>query len=156
MCVFNTLYLFTYKFTVYVRMTINSFSWFKYLMISWRVNSVILIVCVCTQLCLTLWDPMNCNPPGSSVHGIFQARILEWVATSSSRDWTHVSWISRLVFFFFFTTSHLESPSVIVPASLIFINIWRCVSSIENSLSCLLIYQTARWVLSLISFLSNI
>ena len=156
MCVFNTLYLFTYKFTVYVRMTINSFSWFKYLMISWRVNSVILIVCVCTQLCLTLWDPMNCNPPGSSVHGIFQARILEWVATSSSRDWTHVSCISRLFFFFFFTTSHLESPSVIVPASLIFINIWRCVSSIENSLSCLLIYQTARWVLSLISFLSNI
>ena len=155
MGVFNTLYLFTYKFTVYVRMTINSFSWFKYLMISWRVNSVILIVCVCTQLCLTLWDPMNCNPPGSSVHGIFQARILVWVATSSSRDWNHVSCISRL-FFFFFTTSHLESPSVIVPASLIFINIWRCVSSIENSLSCLLIYQTARWVLSLISFLSNI
>ena len=135
-------------------MTINSFSWFKYL-ISWRVNSVILIVYVCTQFCLTLWDPMNCNPPGSPVHGIFQARILEWVATSSSRDWTHVSCISRL-FFFFFTASHLESPTVIVPASLIFINIWRCVSSIENSLSFLLIYQTARWVLSLISFLSNI
>ena len=29
---------------------------------------------------LTLWDPMNCSPPGSSVHGILQARILEWVA----------------------------------------------------------------------------
>ena len=32
------------------------------------------------QLCLTLWDPMDCSPPGSSVHGIVQARILEWVA----------------------------------------------------------------------------
>ena len=37
------------------------------------------------QSCLTLYDPMDCNPPGSSAHGIFQARILEWVATSCSR-----------------------------------------------------------------------
>ena len=34
------------------------------------------------QSCLTLCDPMDCNPPGSSVHGIFQARIPEWVAIS--------------------------------------------------------------------------
>ena len=33
----------------------------------------------------TVCDPVDCNPPGSSVHGIFQARILEWVASSSSR-----------------------------------------------------------------------
>ena len=32
------------------------------------------------QSCLTLSDPMDCSPPGSSVHGIFQARVLEWVA----------------------------------------------------------------------------
>ena len=31
-----------------------------------------------TQLCLTLSDPMDCSPPGSSIHGIFQARVLEW------------------------------------------------------------------------------
>ena len=37
------------------------------------------------QLCLTFWDPMDCNPPGSSVHGILQARILEWVVISFSR-----------------------------------------------------------------------
>ena len=37
------------------------------------------------QSCLTLWDPLDCNPPGSSVHGISQARILEWVAISFSR-----------------------------------------------------------------------
>ena len=34
---------------------------------------------------MSLCDPMDCNPPGSSVHGIFQARILKWVAISSSR-----------------------------------------------------------------------
>ena len=43
-----------------------------------------------TQLCLTLCDPIGYSPPGSSVHGIFQARILEWVAMPSSRGifWT--------------------------------------------------------------------
>ena len=37
------------------------------------------------QLCPTLCDPMDCNPPGSSVHGILQARILKWVAIPFSR-----------------------------------------------------------------------
>ena len=32
------------------------------------------------QFCLTLCDPMDCSPPDSSVHGIFQAKILEWIA----------------------------------------------------------------------------
>ena len=45
------------------------------------------VVCVwVTQLCPTLCDPMNWGPPGSSVHGILQAWILEWVASSLSRD----------------------------------------------------------------------
>ena len=50
-----------------------------------------------TQLCPSLCDPMNCSLPGSSVHGIFQARILEWDAISFSkvssqpRDQTQVS-----------------------------------------------------------------
>ena len=49
------------------------------------------------QSCTTLCDPMDCSLPGSSVHGIFQARILEWVAISFSRrssrprDWTRIS-----------------------------------------------------------------
>ena len=59
--------------------------------------------CVCAkslQLCLTLCDPMDCGPPGSSVHGILQARILEWVAmpfsrgSSQPRDQTCVSFFS--------------------------------------------------------------
>ena len=37
------------------------------------------------QSCLTLWNPTDCSPPGSSVHGILQARTLEWVAVPSSR-----------------------------------------------------------------------
>ena len=41
--------------------------------------------CVHAQSCPTLCDPMDCSPPGSSVHGIFQTRILEWVAISFSR-----------------------------------------------------------------------
>ena len=43
-------------------------------------------VCVCAQACLILCDPMDCNPPGSSVHGIFQARILQQVVISSPRN----------------------------------------------------------------------
>ena len=52
------------------------------------------------QLCPALCDPMECSPPGSSVHRILQARILEWVAMPSSgesfrpMDRTHVSYIS--------------------------------------------------------------
>ena len=38
------------------------------------------------QACLTLWDFMVCSPPGSSVHGIFQTRILEWVAMPPQGD----------------------------------------------------------------------
>ena len=57
------------------------------------------------QSCLTLCDPMDYSPPGSFVHGIPQARILEWVATPSSRgsswprDWTWVSCIGRWVLY---------------------------------------------------------
>ena len=48
--------------------------------------AIIICVCVCVaQSCSTLCDPMDCSPPGSSVHGIPQARILEWVAILFSR-----------------------------------------------------------------------
>ena len=45
------------------------------------------------QSCLTLRDPMDCSPPGSSIHGIFQARVLEWgaIAFSKSAPITHIS-----------------------------------------------------------------
>ena len=43
------------------------------------------LLCLVAWLCPTLCNPLNCSPPGSSVHGISQARILEWVAISFSR-----------------------------------------------------------------------
>ena len=43
------------------------------------------------QSCLTLCDPVDCSPPCSSVHGIFQARVLEWVAFSFSRGFSRPS-----------------------------------------------------------------
>ena len=75
--------------------------------LSWGLSQ---LTCIClsdikkesevAQSCLTLWDPMDCSLPCSCVHGIFQARVLEWVAISFSRrsswprDWT---WVSRIV-----------------------------------------------------------
>ena len=53
--------------------------------INWEMGMDMYTVCVGTQSCLTLCNPMDCSLPGSSVHGIFQARILEWVAIFYSR-----------------------------------------------------------------------
>ena len=73
------------------------------------------LFCSVAKSCLTLCDPMDCSPLGSSVHGILQARILEWVAMFSSRvssqprDKTRiscVSCISRWVLY----QSHLGRP----------------------------------------------
>ena len=55
-------------------------------------TKIIIIVTRCVkslQLCPTLCNPMDCSPPGSSVHGILQERILEWVSISSSKDLPH-------------------------------------------------------------------
>ena len=72
-------------------------------------------VCVLVaQLCLTLYNPMDCSLIGSSVHGILQARILERVAISFSkecsriRDWTWVSCIAGIFFTFWATR---EAPN---------------------------------------------
>ena len=73
------------------------FSQTDLLTVFWRRSEV-------AQLCLTLCDPTDCNLPGSSIHGIFQARILEWVAISFSggssqpRDRTWVSCTSGKLF----------------------------------------------------------
>ena len=77
---------------------------------STRVISRCLYVLV-AQSCLTLCDPMECSLQGSSFHGIFQARILEWVAISCSRgsspprDWTHISCIAGRLFIVWATIS---------------------------------------------------
>ena len=59
----------------------------------------------CAQLCPTLYDPMDCSPSGSSVHGIFHERRVEKVAISDSKgsswpkDWTSVSCIGRRILY---------------------------------------------------------
>ena len=70
--------------------------------------SILVIVGVAiliTKLCLPLCNPMDCSTPGSSVHGILQARIVGWVAiffsrgSSQVRNWTHVSHIRRWILY---------------------------------------------------------
>ena len=64
------------------------------------------------QSCPTLSDPMDCSLPGSSVHGIFQARVLEWGATAFSiLDWTTI-WSERFMPGFPITTSHWRQVSL--------------------------------------------
>ena len=55
---------------------------FSIFLLLFQKNEVKVLV---VQLCLTLCSPTDCSPPGSSVHRILQARILVWVAVSSSR-----------------------------------------------------------------------
>ena len=75
-------------------------------------------LCACVlvvQLCLTLCDPMDCSPPGFSVHRILQAGILEWIVNSFSResswprDWTQVSHFAGR-FFTIWTTWEAHPP----------------------------------------------
>ena len=71
------------------------------------------------QSCPTLCDPMDCNPPGSSVHGILQARILEWVAipfsrgSSWPRDLTYVSCFAGR-FFTIWATWEAHTGAIII------------------------------------------
>ena len=68
-----------------------------------------------TQSCPALFEPMNCSLRGSSIPGIFQARVLEWLATSFSRgspqprDWTQVSHIAGRHFTVWATKEALDS-----------------------------------------------
>ena len=69
---------------------------------------------------LPLCDPVDCSPPGSSVHGILQARILEWVATNSSRGSSRPknrTWVSCIscITGGFLTLSHQGSPDLPLP-----------------------------------------
>ena len=71
--------------------------------------SSVLRVCSVTQSCPTLCNSMDCSLPGSSAHWIFPARILEWVAISSSRvssrfkDQTYASCLGRQILYYWAT-----------------------------------------------------
>ena len=93
------------------------------------------VYCMRAQSYPTLFDPMDCSPPISSVHGILQARILEWVAISFSRgsslprDWTHISCISCIACGFFTTRAMGEVQSWPISISLGYLTCQPLVSS---------------------------
>ena len=101
---------------IFVYQKINALKKFFFLKI-WP-HCPICNLCVYIQSYSTLCHPVDCSPPGSSVHGIFQAWILEWVVISSSRgfswprDWTPVSCISCIGGRFFTSWATGEAPAL--------------------------------------------
>ena len=78
-----------------------------------RVNIALKVKVLVIQLCLTLWDPLDCSPPGSSLYGILQARILEWVATPLSKGSSRPkdqTWVSCVAGKFFTVWASLHIP----------------------------------------------
>ena len=93
---------------------------------------------------------MDCSPPGSSVHGIFQARILEWVSISFStrsswpRDWTHVfcvSYLGRRILYHFTTWEVLFKVLLLLLLLLLshFSHAWLCATPEMAAQSCIII-----------------
>ena len=85
----------------------------KYQLNKTYILNVVVVIYLLSHL-LLFCDPIDCSPPGSSVHGISQARILEWVAISFSRrssqprDQTHVSCIGRWALYHWATRKAYE------------------------------------------------
>ena len=106
--------------------------------------SSVLRVCSVTQSCPTLCDSMNCSLPGSSVHWIFPARILEWFAISFSRgssrfrDQAHASCLCRQILYhwttreaqFHFTYVKKETMRNLI----IFFKVWKRWGYLERSM----------------------
>ena len=95
--------------------------------------------CKSLQSCLTLYDPMDCSLPGSSVHGILQSRILEWVAISFSRgssqprDWTSISYVSCIGRGVLYCYHHLGNPWRIL--SMVLTSMW-------NESTCMVVWMS--------------
>ena len=91
----------------------------SYFSLSWWLIVITFHACVLSlQLSLTLCDPMDYSPPGSSFHGILQARIPEWVAMLSSRwspqprDQSHISYVPCIGRWVLYHWCHLGSPVI--------------------------------------------
>ena len=97
--------------------------------------------------CIWLCDPIDCSLPGSSIHGIFLARVLEWVAISFSRefsqprDWTWVSHIAGRRFTVW-ATREAQTPSRNTPSIVISKTVLRACQFILSS-SCQNLVNTA-------------
>ena len=87
-----------------------------------------LACCVKVKSCLTLCDPVECSLPGSSVHGILQARILEWVAISFSRGSSRPrdsTWVSHIAGRRFNLWATREAPFLLYRSLLIIEVYWN-------------------------------
>ena len=100
--------------------------------------------CSVAQLCPILCDRMNCSLPGSSILGISQARILEWVAISSSRgsswsrDLTHVSCIARQILYHWATRNSIDI--LIIQINMILLTRWFFKKNMDNLLFFLIAF----------------
>ena len=84
------------------------------------------------QSCLTLSNPMDCSPPGSSIHGIFQARVLEWVDIAFSG--------SFLVIYFIYNSMYMSVPiSQFIPSPSLSLGNYKFVFNICDSVSALML-----------------
>ena len=140
-----------------VREKVNCFFWNFYFILdfSWFIYMVVLISGIkqsdsvihsgglVTKSCLTLSNPMDCSPPGSSVHGISQARILEWTAMPPPGDLPnprikHVSLLSpALTRGFFLPLAPPGSLSSNILFKIIFS--FRLLQNIEQSSLCCIV-----------------
>ena len=99
----------------------KKYLWYKAKFISKTIRHIWYVKVSVTQPHLTFCNPMDCSPPGSSVHGILQVRILEWVAipfsreSSWPRDWTCVSPIAGRFFTIWATRKALSSGALSQP-----------------------------------------
>ena len=87
------------------------------------------------QSCLTLCDPMDCRLPGSSVHGIFQAIVLEWIAISFSRgsSWPRDgTWVSHILDRRFTVWATRELPQSYMISNIDLFQIWRIAVGMLN------------------------
>ena len=125
------------------------FHWFfmSYLKYSFK-KPVWILSYVCAksfQSCLTLCDPMDCGPPSSSVHGILQARTVEWVSMPSSRgssrprNWT---WVFSIAVRFLSSVPPVKSEKPLVLGNTHGImSVWACgflSGDSENTCMCIL------------------
>ena len=104
-------------------------------------------VCMCVkvaQSCLTLCDPRDCSLPGSSVHGILQARIQEWVAVPFSQGSSQLRYLTQISYiagrFFTIWATREAHYQLGIPTEYIFINISIFIDMFWTFLSKVLCY----------------
>ena len=88
-------------------------------------------MCVRAQSCLTLCDPVDCSPPGSSVLGISQSGTLDWAAISFSRDRTHIFCVSCIGRRVLYRCTTWEDPLFTCVAGYFFLCVCVCACTCE-------------------------